>query len=457
MLTGLINKAYVFYMPTRFRQYWQQLQESLWFVPGLMVLTSFGMAYGFVEFDATTNWNGAKRFPFLFGNGADGARGMLSAIAGSMLTVAALAFSLTLATITQVSSQYSPRVLRNFMRDRVNQVVMGYFVSVFAYCLIVLGTIRGTDEVKFVPATAVLVGLILALGGVAALIFFIHHIAESLQTGTIVQRIFQEVDKAIDELFPDQFGEPIDDPKKAEAALQYTDEQIDWYPVESKQTGYLQQINTEGLLHWATRHRVVLRIEQPMGAFIGTGTTLFSVRSGMERNAPNQADWPDNLMDYVSIGRHRNVIQDVSFGIQQLVDITLKALSPGINDTTTAIMAIDYLGAVGERLARREFPARLRSDGNHLRVLVRADSFDDYMRLAFDLSRINATGNFAVFRRLLRALALVASAACSTNRLPVLRKQASLLMTYAEQTLVTDYEKEEVRSLYKKLMETWPG
>ena len=179
----------------------------------------FGLAYGLVEFDATTSWHGAKRFPLLFASGADGARGMLSAISGSMLTVAALAFSLTLSTISQVSSQYSPRVLRNFMRDRVNQVVMGYFVGVFAYCLIVLGTIRGTDEVKFVPSTAVLVGLLLALGGVAALIFFIHHIAESLQTGTIVQHIFHETGKAITELFPDQFGEPIDDPKKAEAAL----------------------------------------------------------------------------------------------------------------------------------------------------------------------------------------------------------------------------------------------
>lgn len=438
-------------MPTRLRQYWQQLQESLWFVPGLLVLASFGLAYGLVGFDAHTSWHGEKQFPLLFASGADGARGMLSAIAGSMLTVAALAFSLTLATISQVSSQYSPRVLRNFMRDRVNQVVMGYFVGVFSYCLIVLGTIRGTDEVKFVPSTAVLAGLLLALGGVAALIFFIHHIAESLQTGTIVQHIFHETNKAIDELFPDQFGEPIDDPGKAKAALDYADEQTGWRPVKARKTGYLQQINTDGLLSWATRHRVVLRIEKEMGAFIGEGSVLFSVRSGMERPEPEEADWPNDLMEYVSIGRHRNVEQDVAFGIQQLVDITLKALSPGINDTTTAIMAIDYLGAVGERLARREFPARLRSDGKHLRVLVRSTDFEDYIRLAFDLPRINAKGNHAVFRRLLRALALVDAATCSDDRKPILRQQAELLRTYANQTLATDYEKKSIQILYRKL------
>lgn len=442
-------------MTTRLRQYWQQLQESLWFVPGLMVLSAGGLAYGLVEFDANTSWQGIKRFPLLFGVGAEGSRGMLTAIAGSMLTVAALAFSLTLATITQVSSQYSPRVLRNFMRDRVNQVVMGYFVSVFTYCLIVLGTIRGTDEHKFVPATAVLAGLMLALGGVAALIFFIHHIAESLQTGTIVRHIFHETGNAIDELFPDRFGQPIDDPVKAEAALRYSDEETGWHPIRANQTGYLQRIDTEGLLHWATRHRVVLRIERDMGAFINEGTRLFSVRSGMERPDPAQADWSDDLVDFVSIGRHRNVEQDVAFGIQQLVDITLKALSPGINDTTTAIMAIDYLGATVGRLARREFPTRLRSDGQHLRVLVRSTDFDTYVRLAFDLCRINAKGNHAVCRRLLRALAVVAEAACSPDRRPIVVSQVRLLMDYADQTLATDYEKQSVRELMDELTENW--
>lgn len=442
-------------MPTRFRQYWQQLQESLWFVPALMVLASFGLAYGLVTFDAHTSWHGEKRFPLLFASGADGARGMLSAISGSMLTVATLAFSLTLSTISQVSSQYSPRVLRNFMRDRINQLVMGYFVGVFAYCLIVLGTIRGTDEVKFVPSTAVLAGLLLALGGVAALIFFIHHIAESLQTGTIVQHVFHETGKAIANLFPDRFGEPIDDPIKAKAALQYADEQTGWHSVKTNQSGYLQRINTEGLLQWATTNRVVLRIEKEMGAFVGEGTVLFSVRSGMERADPEAADWPDSLMDYVSIGRHRNVEQDVAFGIQQLVDITLKALSPGINDTTTAIMAVDYLGAVCEQLAQREFPARLRSDGQHLRILVRSATFEDYIRLAFDLPRINAKGNHAVLRRLLRALALVNEAVCSQERKLILRQQADLLVHYAAQTLSTDYEKEQVDDLYEKLLKTW--
>lgn len=442
-------------MNTHLRQYWQQVKESLWFIPGLMVLCAFGLSFAIVEFDANTSWEGKKRFPLLFGVGADGSRGMLTAIAGSMLTVAALTFSLTLSTISQVSSQYSPRVLRNFMRDRVNQLIMGYFVSVFTYCLIVLGTIRGSEEGRFVPATAVLTGLLLALGGVAALIFFIHHIAESLQTGTIVRHIFHETAQAIEEMFPDRFGEAIDNPAKAEAALRYSEEESGWWPIKSDQTGYLQRIDTEGLMNWAKKNRVVLRIERDMGAFVDEGSLLFSVRSDMNRPDPDEADWADDLLDFVSVGRHRNVEQDVAFGIQQLVDITLKALSPGINDTTTAVMAVDYLGSVVSQLARREFPTRLRSDGHSLRILVQAADFEAFVQLAFDLPRINAKGNHAVLRRLLRALSVVADSVCSPDRKAVLRTQAILLLDHATDTLTTDYERHQVRALYDDLKQTW--
>ena len=442
-------------MNTRFRHYWLQLQESLWFVPGLMVITAMGLAGGLVEFDANTSWNGTKRYPLLFGVGVEGSRGMLTAIAGSMLTVAALAFSLTLTTITQVSNQYSPRVLRNFMADRINQVVMGYFVAVFTYCLIVLGTIRGTDENKFVPGTAVLVGLALALGGVAALILFIHHIAESLQTGTIVRHIHAETIEAITNFFPDRFGDPIDDPQEAKRALAYAREEAGWHSVTTNHTGYLQRINTEGLLSWAVKHKVVLRIERDMGAFVGENSVIFSVRSGMERPDPDEADWPNDLIKYVSIGRNRNIGQDVSFGIQQLVDIALKALSPGINDTTTAIMAVDYLGAILAQLAHREFPARLRSDGKNLRILVLSADFDSYVRLAFDLVRVNAKGNHAVLRRLIRALALVGCNVINDDRKAIIRKQALLIVARAEETLATDYEKQGVRSLYDAMKEKW--
>ena len=438
----------------RLRQLWQPLRESLWFVPMLMVLVSLGLAYGLVQFDQASSATGTRRLPLLFGIDAGGAGGMLNAISGSMLTVAALTFSLMLAAIAQVSNQYSPRALRNFMRDGVNQFTMGYFVSVFTFGLLVQGTIRTGQTDHFVPTTAVLVGLLLALGGVGALIFFIHHVAESLQTGTLVRRIMTETEGELAQLFPRYLGQELHPDARA-AAEAFAAAPDGWQPVLSTKAGYLQYTDAPGLLAWTTRHRTVLRLDCHIGDFVGTGQRLFSVRAGMERTAPDHADWPADLLRYVSIGPHRNPTQDVAFGVQQLVDIALKALSPAVNDTTTAIMAIDYLGELVGQLARREFPDVLRSDGQHLRVLVRTYDFTAYVRLAFDLVRENAHGNPAVLRRVLRAIALVASQVHAPDRLPVLREQAALALACAQATLGTDYERREVQGLYDELSSAW--
>ncbi|MDQ2771780.1 MAG: DUF2254 domain-containing protein [Bacteroidota bacterium] len=441
-------------MNFRLRQLWQPLRESLWFVPLLMVLVALGLAYGLVQFDQASSVHGTRRLPLFFGIDAGGASGMLTAIAGSMLTVAALTFSLLLAALAQVSNQYSPRALRNFMRDPVNQFVMGYFVSVFTFALLVQGTIREGRAVRFVPTTAVLMGLLLALGGVAALIFFIHHVAEALQAGTLVQQITTETEREIARLFPFDFGHELHPDARA-AAETFVAEPAGWVAVNAAEAGYLQYVDTRGLLAFTTRHRTVLRLDCHIGDFVGRGQRLFSVRAGQDRAPTEPADWPADLRRYVSLGRHRNPEQDVAFGLQQLVDIALKALSPAVNDTTTAIMAIDYLGELGGQLARREFPGTLRSDGRHLRVLVRVYTFEQYMQLAFDLVRESATANPAVLRRMLRALALVATHVRTPDRLPILREQAALVLDQARTTLPTDYLRQQVQELYDELSPAW--
>lgn len=455
-----LRPSLLFYL----KQARQPLRESLWFVPALMVLASFGLAFGTVQFDQASSVQGLRRLPLLFGIDAGAASGMLSAIAGSMLTVAALTFSLLLVALVQVSNQYSPRALRNFMRDRVNQVVLGYFVSVFTYCLVVLGTIRsvtGGHQVglsQFVPTTAVLVALVLALGGVGALVFFVHHVAEALQTGTLLRTITLETEAEIESLFPDRIGLPVPDAEQAEALAFVA--RHGWHTVTSDTAGYLQRVDADGLLRWARLHRTVVRLDVPVGGFVGEGQPLFGVRAGMERaGAPEAvevpADWPDDLMRYVGIGRHRNPAQDVGFGLQQLVDIALKALSPAINDTTTAVMAVDYLGELGGRLARRDFPSPLRSDGHHLRVLVQVPDFDDYIRLAFDLIRANALDNPAVLRRMLCALALIGRQVLLPEHRRIVREQANLLLTGALTALPHAYERQQVEATYAKLSAAW--
>ena len=184
--------------------WWQSTRSSFWFVPALLVLGAIALASALIFVDATGDPQVLRRLPMLFGAGAAGARGLLSVVAGSMITVAGTVFSITLVALSLTSSQYTSRVLRNFMSDRINQVVLGVFVGIFAYCLIVLRTIRAGDEGPFVPSLAVLGALILAVLGIAFLIYFIHHIAIAIQASSIIAAAAAETLATINRLFPEE-------------------------------------------------------------------------------------------------------------------------------------------------------------------------------------------------------------------------------------------------------------
>ena len=165
----------------KIRQTWGTVRDSLWFMPTLSVLMAVLLAILLIVVDSILGNELWLRWSLVFGAGAEGSRGMLSAIATSMITVAGVAFSITIVALAQTSTQYSSRILRKFMGDRTNQLVLGVFVAIYAYCLIVLRTIRSGDEGGFVPSLAVLMAIVLAFVGIGVLIYFIHHIARSLQ------------------------------------------------------------------------------------------------------------------------------------------------------------------------------------------------------------------------------------------------------------------------------------
>ena len=221
---------------------WSKLRASFWFTPTLIVLASMVAAMVLVEVDSWQSAELAQWSPRLFGAGADGSRAMLSAIATSMVTVAGVVFSITIVTLSLTSTQYSPRVLRNFMRDAPTQVVLGVFVGVFAYCLVVLRTIRGGDEGAFIPSLSVLAGMGYAFVGIAVLIFFIHHVARSIQASAILARIAADTAAAIDQLFPQELAGA---PPEADG-----DRTLPgcWQEVRAQRSGYVVTVDSEGLL-----------------------------------------------------------------------------------------------------------------------------------------------------------------------------------------------------------------
>ncbi|WP_276569054.1 DUF2254 domain-containing protein [Thiocapsa imhoffii] len=423
------------------------MRSSFWFVPALMVLNAVVLAILLITLDARVDLHLAAHWPLLFGASADGARGLLTTVASSMITVAGVVFSITLVALSLTSSQYSSRVIRNFMRDRINQWVLGVFLGIFAYCLVVLRTIRGGDEGAFVPALAVLAGLLLAFVGIAVLIHFIHHIATSIQASSIVATVAQETLAAVDHLFPEVLGE--DDDEGADDTLASAIASQTWLAVPASKTGYVETLDADALLDVARTLETLLRMEHGIGDFVVAGTPLVSLLDPGDLDDATTA----RLNAIYVIARQRTVEQDVAFGIRQIVDIAMKALSPGINDTTTAVMCVDQLTAILAQLATRRIAAPHWRDQGVLRVMARGPSFEGLLGEGFEQIRQNAEGNVAVLLRLLGALETIAGMTRSQYRRLVLEQKVEEIAEAAERRIASPRDRDRLAKRVMRVRE----
>ncbi len=425
-------------MLTILQGWWQNVRTSFWFVPSLIVMFSIGFAAVLIEADYAVSDEWLAQWPRLFGTGAEGARGMMSTIAGSMMTVVGVTFSMVLMVLAMASSQYTSRILRNFIRSRVTQVVLGIFAGIFTYCLIVLRTIRSGDEGAFVPNLAVSFGFVLALGGVGTLIFFIHHIASSIQASNIIASVANETIQAIDRLYPEQIGQGAGEDDDEQPLSPATERK--WRSVMASESGYIQGVNSETLVRLARDWNTIVRMDHGIGEFVVQNTTLASLAL---EEPPDQAKI-DALQATLSISRHRTVDQDAGFGIRQIVDIALKALSPGINDTTTAIMCVDYLTAIMARLAQRQIASSHRFEEGELRVIAKGPSFESLLAESFDQIRCYAKGNVAIMSRMLGAFQTLAGLTDSPHRRHALRQQVQWIDDLAECSLESAHDRARI-------------
>ena len=414
--------------PLVVRHWSQELRSSFWFLPGMIVAGAVMLAAIIISIDANAKLSFVEDWPLLFGAGADGARGLLSAVASSMITVAGVVFSITIVALSLTSSQYTSRVLRNFMRDRINQMVLGVFVGIFAYCLVVLRTIRGGDEGAFVPSLAVMIGLVLAFVGIAFLIYFIHHIALSIQAASIIAAVAAETMAAVEHIFPDRLGHSAE---SAEVGDKSRDEAKQWVTVHSQSTGYIESVDADALLSLAEELNCIVKMEQGIGEFTIKGTPLVSLADVSHV----ELDTIDAINALYVVSRQRTVQQDAAFGIRQIADVALKALSPGINDTTTAVMCTEYLAAILVQLASRDIPSPYRYKDGQLRVIARVSSFESLLAESLDQIRQNAQGNVAVLKRQAELLETICRATDSIERRSCLRRQAELIAIVADSTV----------------------
>lgn len=422
------------------------MRSSFWFVPSLIVTAGIFLAVALIGVDFTESEQWLARWPRLFGVSADGARGMLSTIAGSMMTVVGVSFSMVLMTLALASNQYTSRILRNFMSDRVTQVVLGVFAGIFTYCLIVLRTIRSGEDVVFVPSLAVSFSVVLAMGGIGILIFFIHHIAASIQAANIIAGVADETMLAVDRLFPERFGDgPVDDDEDLPALPPLP--AWNWQPVPARGNGFIQSLDNATLLRLARENKTIVRMERAIGEFVVHGTALALIAL----EDPPGKKIITVLQAAYTIDRHRTVEQDPAFGIRQIVDIALKALSPGINDTTTAVMCVDYLSAILARLAPRPILPSHHYEEGELRVITKGPSFESLLSDAFDQIRRNAAGNVTILSRILETLQILAGFTASPRRRQAICGQMQQIAELAARTVDSTHDREKIEAHLNRL------
>ena len=406
----------------RLRARLQDVADSYWFVPTGALLVATALALALIELDAGLEVPLGERYPRLFGASAQAARDTLTAIAGSMITVAGVVFSVTVVALSLGASTYSPRVLRTFMHDRPSQLAFGVFVGVFVYCLIVLRTIRGSDDEggAFVPAAAVFGALLLALAGAWVLVYFIHHVALAIQVSTIVERIAAQTKQAIDHLFPQPLGESDDDEGDDDVARA---ERREWRPLPARSSGYVVGVDAERLIAFARERGGVLRMDLGIGGFAIEGRPLASFAGGRRENEEADAD---ALADTYALAPERTIGQDAAFGLQQLVDVATRALSAGVNDPGTATRCIDHLAALLVRVAARRMPSRRRVEHGELRVIATEPTFDGLVQLVFEPLTRSAGDKIEVLTSLERAARSI-EAAAPPHRRRVLQRRLERL------------------------------
>lgn len=405
-----------------------ELRSSFWFLPALIGIGNIGLALGLIEMDRQLGKDLMQWSPRWFDNDPEGARSILQTIAGSMATVAGVVFSITIVALTLASTQYSPRVLRNFMRDRFNQAMLGIFIGVFIYCLLVLRTIR-TDNDAFVPSSALLVAVLLAILASGTFIFFIHHIAASIQASELTKAITKETIVALDEAFSPQ-GYAKQEWEKG------LDPDLIWQPLPAQDVGYIQTVDLQALVNFACTYDTIVRMDCGVGDFVAPGWAMASIASVQ----PVSKEMVEEINGIYAIDGYRTIDQDAAFGFRQLVDVGLKALSPGINDTTTAVTCIEHLTALLSHCAPHPERAPWQMREGVLRLIEKPHSFAYLVALAFEQIRENAKGNTEILLRLMAAIERVSGWIRDPDRFLPLRTQLQAIAETIESESRTAHE-----------------
>ena len=432
----------------------EALRTNLWFIPAVETVAAVGLFAVTLAIDEAA-FHGKLRLPsWVISGSPDAARQILSSLAGALITVVGVVFSIVIVTLTLASQQFGPRMLRTFIRDRGAQVTLGTFVATFFYAMLALISIGSS----FVPHLSVTVALALTAIDLGVLIYFIHHIATAIQLPSVIAGIAHDLGRAIDaEAGPVPTGDSPAGPgahppgtaevsgPSAEVLMARLDRS--GHVVAAPASGYLRFVRHATLVRIAAEHDAVIRLHYRPGHFLTQGHPLATVWP------PEAAAVIGRRLETVHItGPLRTLSQDIAFGIDQLVEIAIRALSPAVNDTFTALTCIDWLGDSLCKIAVDWHPQSVHLDGlGTIRLITVPVSYERLVQRSFEKVRQAAGGMPAVLIRQLDVLAKVMTVA-PPGRSQVLLDQAAMIARLSERTVPEAADQADVTARYEALL-----
>jgi uncharacterized membrane protein len=430
---------------------WVAISSSFWFVPGLMMAVGVALAILLPEVDRAIEW----RLPGRFRVSGETARATISTLAGAMVTVTGIVFSTTTVAISITAAQHGPRLLRNFFAKSVTQATLGVCLSVSVFCLLLLRTIDDREGEIFIPQISVHAAYLFVLAALIAIIFFTHQVASLMQTQNVASDVADELDNAVCRLYPDPLDEDAGGEAEEGGGSPAWRECWEGFDEESSQAapsardGYVQAIDVGSLLKIATRRDVLLRIDARPGDYVREGDRLVSASPG---DRLEEDDLKRIRGDFM-VGNLRTPQQDVECAVVELVEIAVRALSPGVNDPFTAMTCIDRLSGALRRLAGRKPAQSLwRDEEGTPRLVVKPRAFADVVDAAFNQIRQHSRTDVAVTVRLLQAIEAIAIAPRDAESLAALRRQAEMTLAGARTAGHTDGDLKDIQGFFEAAM-----
>lgn len=421
-------------MNSRLRAWLETVGDQFWLRPAIIVLACLGLGQlavwletariaGYDASSSDANWG--------YSGGAEGARALLGAVASSTIGVAGTTFSITIAALSLASGQMGPRLLRNFTRDARNQIALGIFLGTFAYALIVLRTVRTVEETTFVPHLAVTGAILLAMLSVATLVWFVHHIAASINVESVVVAVHHDLCDAIEKhsLETADVEGRLTIPESGNVAL--------------SGSGYLQAVDTDSLADWAHEQGILVSLRVRPGDYVPARFPVAHVSSMVDGAA-------EALEKGLTFGRRPAALQDLEYAVRQLSEVAVRALSPGINDPFTAGGVVDHLGDALCQLAPRHLPNGTTAREGRIVLVQPVTSYAGLCDAMLHMIRQNAASSVHVLVRMLDVLTRVAEVERRTSRRDELRRHADLVMAAARRDVAEPADLADLQERHRR-------